>query len=335
MVGYYLLLLTQVLCTIGTSVLRRQSQAQDGLTLICRQTLPKLYVAGEYNVNSDNTSNANYAILDQMDSFRGYDGFFHFVLRWPGDVIEYEWRQSSNPLTENIEGYEGIHIPYEGQHWGGLEPGPDNYALMDGSVGHVNWFYAVGTFQLWNNGIPAYSDHSDYYAKQSVELYVRSEWLSQSPSSYPSFYPTTSPTISPTELPTPLPTSSPTNNPTQGPSLIPSLKPSESPTEFPTPLPTSTNGKDTDQQIMINPIILYVLLCLILVLVIILCCLCLYILYESSAEEEQWQTKGMPEEESGRVSYSADGLYIHYESSEEQSKGMPEEESGRPTQTVT
>ena len=87
-------------------------------------------------------------------------------------MTEYEWKQTSNPLTAKINGYEGISIPYTGQHWGGLEPSTS--ALMDGSVNHGNWFYAVGSFNKWHNGIPAYakSDGDYEYAKQSVELYI-------------------------------------------------------------------------------------------------------------------------------------------------------------------
>jgi len=141
-------------------------------TLIFRQTLPYLFQAGELNVNGQSESSANYATLDKMESYRRSDGYFHFKLTWPGDSTEYEWIQRSNPLTENIAGYQGINIPYTGRYWGGLEPSTS--ALMDGSVGHSNWFYAVGSFEIWEGGIPAYAKTlADYkYPKQSVELYV-------------------------------------------------------------------------------------------------------------------------------------------------------------------
>jgi len=49
-----------------------------------------------------------------------------------------------------------------------------NSALMDGSVGHSNWFYAVGSHSLWRGGIPSYakSDNDNLYPQQAVELYV-------------------------------------------------------------------------------------------------------------------------------------------------------------------
>ena len=145
-------------------------------TLIFRQTLPTLFSAGMLTLNKNDPSNANFAILDEMEDFRGSDGKFHFKLKWPGDTTEYEWKQTSNPATETISGYEGINIPYTGQYWGGLERSNEvgNYALIDGSVGNPNWFYAIGSFEIWHDGIPAYAKtDGDYeYAKQSVELYV-------------------------------------------------------------------------------------------------------------------------------------------------------------------
>merc|ERR1712099_40758 len=93
----------------------------------------------------------------------------------PEDPITYEWSQTSNPLTEAISGYDAISVPYTGQYWGGLEPG--NNALMDGSVNHNNWYYAVGSFILWQGGFPSYAktNNDNNYPQQSVELYVRRE----------------------------------------------------------------------------------------------------------------------------------------------------------------
>jgi len=140
--------------------------------LVFRQTLPKLFVQGETRLNAEDSANANYAILDELESYRSDNGRFYFRLLWPGDSIMYEWSQTSNPVTENIQGYAGIKIPYTGQHWGGLEPSTS--ALMDGSVGHGQWYYAVGSYHLWNNGIPSYAktDDDKVYPKQEVELYV-------------------------------------------------------------------------------------------------------------------------------------------------------------------
>lgn len=106
------------------------------------------------------------------------NGAFHFRLVWPEDEegVSYEWLQTSNPLTESAAGYEPLHIPYTGRFWGGLEPSTS--ALMDGSVGSSNWFYAVGSYKLWkgnySQGYPSYAKtrSDNRYPQTQVELYV-------------------------------------------------------------------------------------------------------------------------------------------------------------------
>lgn len=142
-------------------------------TLVFRQTLPKYFVNGETQLNADDSENANYAILDDLELYRNDDGLFYFRLMWPRDPsVVYEWSQSSNPVLQGINGYTAIKIPYTGRYWGGLEP--SDYALMDGSVNHGNWFYAVGSYQIWTGGIPAYAKTDDdfTYPQQEVELYA-------------------------------------------------------------------------------------------------------------------------------------------------------------------
>jgi len=140
--------------------------------LVFRQTIPYLYSPNELRLNPEDPSSDNYAILDELERFRKKDGRFYFRMVWPGDDIVYEWSQTSNPVFESVEGYEAISVPFTGQYWGGLEASAS--ALMDGSVNHSNWFYAVGSHQLWNGGIPSYAkSHEDYdYPQQAVELYV-------------------------------------------------------------------------------------------------------------------------------------------------------------------
>ena len=137
-----------------------------------RQTLPYLYAQNELRLNPENPSSDNYAILDELERFRREDGRFYFRMVWPGDDIVYEWSQTSNPVSESVEGYEAISVPFTGKYWGGLEASVS--ALMDGSVNHSNWFYAVGSHQLWHGGIPSYakSNSDNNYPQQAVELYL-------------------------------------------------------------------------------------------------------------------------------------------------------------------
>ena len=138
-----------------------------------RQTFPYLYKQSEWRKNPTDPSNDNYAILDELEQFRHDDGRFYFRLEWPNDATVYEWSQTSNPVSETLAGYQAISVPYTGLKWGGLEP--SKYALMDGSINTDMWFYAIGAYQRWSNGIPSYAktDNDAGYPKQAVELYVR------------------------------------------------------------------------------------------------------------------------------------------------------------------
>jgi len=143
-------------------------------TLVFRQTFPFKWPRGVWSRNTDDADANNYAILDELESFR-VNGAFHFRLVWPEDDegVSYEWLQTSNPLTETAQGYEPLHVPYTGRHWGGLEPSQN--ALMDGSVGSSNWFYAIGSHRLWKGqGYPSYAKtrSDNFYPQLQVELYV-------------------------------------------------------------------------------------------------------------------------------------------------------------------
>ena len=143
--------------------------------LVFRQTLPYLYERNEWRKNPTNPLSDNYAILNELERFRHNDGRFYFRMAWPGDETVYEWSQTSNPVNETLAGYQAISVPYTGQHWRGLEP--STVALMDGSINHSNWFYAIGSHQKWNNGIPSYAktDNDSNYPQKVVTLYVQTE----------------------------------------------------------------------------------------------------------------------------------------------------------------
>jgi len=72
----------------------------------------------EISVNAIRPAAPKYAILDQLDQYRGVDSKFEFKLVWPGtDIHPMHWRQSSNPLelgeTDPVEGFEPISCPHE------------------------------------------------------------------------------------------------------------------------------------------------------------------------------------------------------------------------------
>ena len=62
-----------------------------------------------------------------------------------------------------------IDIEWSRKHWGGLEF-DNRRCLMDGSVNHDNWYYAIGSFVEWNFATPGPG-----FPVQIVELYVESQ----------------------------------------------------------------------------------------------------------------------------------------------------------------
>jgi len=114
--------------------------------------------------------NADFSVLDTLESYRQADGFTLKIV-WPdraGDNTNV-WKQTNNPVTDTdggVTGYEAIDCPFTSQHWGGLEHGGGS-SLLDGSVDHQYWFYAIGSSAEYGCGIPGAQD-----CEGKVELYA-------------------------------------------------------------------------------------------------------------------------------------------------------------------
>ena len=80
-----------------------------------------------------------------------------------GDTVDLRLRVS--------QGYEGIDINFDTMFWGGLEYN-GLHSLLDGSVSHGGWYYAVGSSNAFavpgTRGIPGPGT-----VEQAVELYVQ------------------------------------------------------------------------------------------------------------------------------------------------------------------
>lgn len=145
-----------------------------GWTLVFYHDIADGYFASDaeaHELNVVDPMSLRYSILSQLESLRSSDNSLEFRINWPDTEIPGRniWRQTSNPTTGAVVGYEGIAIDYTQQHWGGLELS-GNPTYLDGSVNHQNWFYSVGSQIPWSNppGIPAYNPRSD-----RVALWVR------------------------------------------------------------------------------------------------------------------------------------------------------------------
>lgn len=138
------------------------------------------------SVNTD----TKYSKLSSLSNYKFSDGKYEFLLRYPNlSATQYNrWKQTNNPCDEFITtttagdgtatGYTAVHIDWTGLYWGGLtRQNSDANTITDtylsGSVGHGNWFYALGATSSWGIGIPAYLSGQNYANWGSVELWVR------------------------------------------------------------------------------------------------------------------------------------------------------------------
>lgn len=122
------------------------------------------------------------------------NGKFEFMLTYPNNSNGYNrWKQTNAPQNEFVTetsagtgtatGYEAVHIDWTSNYWGGLTRQKEDTTsfspcYLSGSVGHGNWFYAIGAASTHVDGIPASSDTvtstgASGSTSSCVELWVR------------------------------------------------------------------------------------------------------------------------------------------------------------------
>ena len=143
-------------------------------------------------VQKSNTAD-KFSCLYLLDNLKNTSSKYEFMLTFPADAPgQYNrWRQNKNPCKEYVEettegtgtaaGYTAVHIDWGDRYWGGLTRQKSDASVLSntylsGSVGHGNWFYAVGASSAWNNGIPG---HHGSIGVQETELWVRINTLSK------------------------------------------------------------------------------------------------------------------------------------------------------------
>lgn len=131
-----------------------------------------------------------YSRLGVLGNYKRSDGKFEFLLRYPNmSTTQYNrWKQTNNPMEEYVTttstgdgkaaGYTAVHIDWTGSYWGGItrqnsDASVTTNTYLSGSVGHGNWFYAIGCTTKWGDGIPAYQEGNINANWGSVELWVR------------------------------------------------------------------------------------------------------------------------------------------------------------------
>ncbi|MGI4993879.1 fibrinogen-like YCDxxxxGGGW domain-containing protein [Halobacteriovorax sp. GFR7] len=123
-----------------------------------------------------------YSIVQYIDEFENLNRFT-FWINYPNEGKKNIWSQYTNPIYDTpVRGYRGIDIEMDTQRWGGLELGNNSFgysnndqALIDGSVNHSNWYFAIGSNTAYKTGIP--SDHNNDVGTQLAELYLHDEGM--------------------------------------------------------------------------------------------------------------------------------------------------------------
>lgn len=177
----------------GNSGEGTDTESADGWVLVFRQTAPFLWPSDQWSYNSADPENDNYAILDQLESFRNAEGKFTLKLMWPGDTDGGNsndiniWKQTTNPVTATtggVDGYEALSVDSTSRNWGGLEHNNKSGSLIDGSVNHWQWYYAVGSHKLWSEGYPGPGE-----TVSKVELWAMQPWKLVFRQTYPNLWP--------------------------------------------------------------------------------------------------------------------------------------------------
>lgn len=142
-----------------------------GWTRIFRHNVAGGYFATTAEAASKNTNDATnnlYSVLNKIPDFIS-NGKYHFRMTWPGYSQKNIWLQTTNPLDDvDVAGVTTIKATAYAQtkinSWGGLELGNGTHSptnsdssLVDGSIEHSNWWFAVGSDAPYGTppGIPS------------------------------------------------------------------------------------------------------------------------------------------------------------------------------------
>jgi len=136
-------------------------------------------------LNCDSTD--KFSILGRLNQTFQNGGKYEFLIQYPQVSGYNRWRQSLLPYDDiektgnQAQGYEPVSISWNGQFWGGLVRSTQtSWTIIDGSAGHTNWWYSVGTMdvQIWPNQFPgpALTDEQ-WILVNCVELWIRIDHL--------------------------------------------------------------------------------------------------------------------------------------------------------------
>ena len=119
------------------------------------------YWGGDADAIERNVANPlapRYSILSYLESFRSDDGAFNFRIEWPETNIPgaiFGDKHRIQPARPSLATSPSRWL-IQNNRWGGLEYNRfNNASFIDGSVGHSNWFYAVGATTSYDRWYPS------------------------------------------------------------------------------------------------------------------------------------------------------------------------------------
>jgi len=123
-----------------------------------------------------------FSVIGEIDSKYKNNDKYEFLLEYPEFNKYNRWRQTHNPKDnpevegQKADGYEDMEIYYPGRYWGGIVKSSHTQSAFDGSTGHINWLFAIGSYEPWPeaNKFPGPAiDFNTYYGVSEVLLWVR------------------------------------------------------------------------------------------------------------------------------------------------------------------
>jgi hypothetical protein len=122
-------------------------------------------------------SEQKYSLLNKISPMMKIDEKYEFLLEYPNGYSN-QWKQTNSPLEEaetttekhyNVTGYEEVNITMRDNSWGGLALSTKDSTLIEGSIGHIDWYYAIGQTSV--NSLSQIA--ANVWGTKSAKLWIR------------------------------------------------------------------------------------------------------------------------------------------------------------------
>ena len=135
-------------------------------------------VANITNIDEARSCNekGKYSIIEEAQNIHHYwSDKYEFLLEYPGLRGFNRWQQSIYPLNasnNNVGEFVNVSCSWTVNYWKGLQKSSFTCTLLEGSIGHENWYYAIGYKTGCSSGWPYYFPGPST-AQSKVYLWMR------------------------------------------------------------------------------------------------------------------------------------------------------------------